>query len=286
MKDLVIIGAGPAGISAALYAVRGGAKTTVIAKDGGALEKADAIQNYYGFPEGISAKELIARGVKQAANLGATIVRGEVVGVGFGQDGYTVKTAEAAFDAGAVIIACGVARNAPPVANLARFEGSGVSYCAVCDGFFFRGKRIAVIGSGKYAASEYDVLKDLAKSAVLLTNGEDPAFDARDIPVDKRKLASLEGDGAVQEVHFADGSALPVDGVFIACGFAGAFELSKKLGLELTGGKIAVDEKRATNIPGIFAAGDCTAGMQQIAKAVCDGMIAGTEALRYLKANG
>ena len=264
MKELVILGQGPAGISAALYAIRGGASVTIIAKDNGALEKADYIQNYYGFENGISAKDLIAQGIKQAENLGARFIRAEVSGIEFSDQGYIIKTTEGAeFNAGAVIIACGTSRNVPPIENIEKFEGAGVSYCAICDGFFFRGKKIAVIGSGAYAKSEYDVLKNIVSDVTILTNGQPPQFD---IPCDMRKIVRFEG-------------------VFIACGSAGAFELSKKLGLESANNKIVVDENRATNIPGIFAAGDCVAGLQQIAKAVNDGMVAGIQALKYLKAN-
>ena len=103
--------------------------------------------------------------------------------------------------------------------------------------------------------------------------------------METKKILAFEGQEKVGEIVFEDGSKGIVDGVFVACGSAGAFELSKKLGLEITGNKIAVNERRETNIPGIYAAGDCTPGLQQIAKAVYDGMIAGTEALKYLKAN-
>ena len=281
MKQLVIIGQGPAGISAALYAVRGGADVTVIANGAGALARAGLIQNYYGFEDGISGRELIEAGVRQAEKLGVRIVRGELFGIEYGEEGFAVKTSAGTLDAGAVVIASGTQRNTPPIAGIDAFDGRGVSYCAVCDAFFFRGKKVGVVGSGAYAASEYEVLKGVIQDVTALTNGEAPQFS---LPCDTRKIARLEGGDALERVVFEDGSAEAFDGLFIACGTAGAFELSRKLGLETANGKIVTDERRATNVPGIFAAGDCTAGMQQIAKAVCDGMIAGTEALKYLKA--
>ena len=281
MKQLVIIGQGPAGISAALYAVRGGADVTVIANGAGALARAGLIQNYYGFEDGISGRELIEAGVRQAEKLGVRMVRGELFGIEYAEEGFAVKTSAGTLDAGAAVIACGTQRNTPPIAGIDAFDGRGVSYCAVCDAFFFRGKKVGVVGSGAYAASEYEVLKGVIQDVTALTNGEAPQFS---LPCDTRKIARLEGGDALERVVFEDGSAEAFDGLFIACGTAGAFELSRKLGLETANGKIVTDEKRATNVPGIFAAGDCTAGMQQIAKAVCDGMIAGTEALKYLKA--
>ncbi len=281
MKQLAIIGGGPAGISAALYAVRGGAEVTVFAKDGGALEKADRIQNYYGFEHGVAAKELIAAGVRQAQHLGAAVKHAEVFGVEFAESGFRIKTADGAFDAGAVIVACGTARNAPPIKNLQTFEGAGVSYCAICDAFFYRGKKVAVVGSGAYARSEYAELKNVVKDVTVLTDGGG-ALDG--IPCNTKKIAAFEGENKLESIVFADGSRENFDGAFIACGSAGAFELAKKVGLEIGGGKLLVNEKRETNVPGIYAAGDCTPGLQQIAKAVCDGMTAGTEALKYLKA--
>lgn len=281
MKQLVIIGQGPAGISAALYAVRGGADVTVVANGAGALARAGLIQNYYGFEDGISGRELIEAGVRQAEKLGVRMVRGELFGIEYAEEGFAVKTSAGTLDAGAAVIACGTQRNTPPIAGIDAFDGRGVSYCAVCDAFFFRGKKVGVVGSGAYAASEYEVLKGVIQDVTALTNGEAPQFS---LPCDTRKIARLEGGDALERVVFEDGSAEAFDGLFIACGTAGAFELSRKLGLETANGKIVTDERRATNVPGIFAAGDCTAGMQQIAKAVCDGMIAGTEALKYLKA--
>lgn len=281
MKQLVIIGQGPAGISAALYAVRGGADVTVIANGAGALARAGLIQNYYGFEDGISGRELIEAGVRQAEKLGVRMVRGELFGIEYGEEGFAVKTSAGTLDAGAAVIACGTQRNTPRIAGIDAFDGRGVSYCAVCDAFFFRGKKVGVVGSGAYAASEYEVLKGVIQDVTVLTDGEAPQFS---LPCDTRKIARLEGGDALERVVFEDGSAEAFDGLFIACGTAGAFELSRKLGLETANGKIVTDERRATNVPGIFAAGDCTAGMQQIAKAVCDGMIAGTEALKYLKA--
>ena len=280
MKEIVIIGNGPAGISAAIYAVRGGASVTVVGKDPGALGKSGRIENYYGFPDGIGAADLIAAGIRQAENLGARVRRGEVFGIEFGPEGYLVKTDGGDLPAGAVIIACGVSRNTPKIRDLEKFEGRGVSWCAVCDGFFFRGKRVAVIGSGPYAESEYGVLKNILRDVTILTNGETPSFS---LPCDTRKIAAVEGGETLSAVVFEDGTREPFDGVFIACGSAGPFELSKKTGLLMENGRLIVNEKRETNIPGIYAAGDCTPGMQQVARAVSDGMTAGTEALRYVK---
>lgn len=283
MKKLVIIGKGPAGISAALYAVRGGLDVTIVAKDGGALQKADKIDNYYGFDGGISARKLLEDGENQARTLGVQFVTDEVVGVEFAESGFAVKTLSKDLEANAVVLACGTSRNVPPIENIEKFEGRGVSYCAICDGFFFRKKKVGVIGSAGYAKSEYGVLKNIIDDVTILTDGKQSSFDS--LPFTDKKIKSFEGGEKLEEVVFEDGTREKYDGVFVACGSAGAFELAKKLGLEIDGNKIVTDDKRATNIPGVYAAGDCVKGLQQIAKAVYDGMLAGTQAIQYLKKN-
>ena len=283
MKKLVIIGKGPAGISAALYAVRGGLDVTIVAKDGGALQKADKIDNYYGFDGGISARKLLEDGENQARTLGVQFVTDEVVGVEFAESGFAVKTLSKDLEANAVVLACGTSRNVPPIENIEKFEGRGVSYCAICDGFFFRKKKVGVIGSAGYAKSEYGVLKNIIDDVTILTDGKQSSFDS--LPFTDKKIKSFEGGEKLEEVVFEDGTREKYDGVFVACGSAGALELAKKLGLEIDGNKIVTDDKRATNIPGVYAAGDCVKGLQQIAKAVYDGMLAGTQAIQYLKKN-
>lgn len=283
MKKLVIIGKGPAGISAALYAVRGGLDVTIVAKDGGALQKAHKIDNYYGFDGGISARKLLEDGENQARTLGVQFVTDEVVGVEFAESGFAVKTLSKDLEANAVVLACGTSRNVPPIENIEKFEGRGVSYCAICDGFFFRKKKVGVIGSAGYAKSEYGVLKNIIDDVTILTDGKQSSFDS--LPFTDKKIKSFEGGEKFEEVVFEDGTREKYDGVFVACGSAGAFELAKKLGLEIDGNKIVTDDKRATNIPGVYAAGDCVKGLQQIAKAVYDGMLAGTQAIQYLKKN-
>ena len=151
MPNIVIIGGGPAGLSAAIYAVRAGMQATVLYKDGGALAKTDKIENYFGFIEPVSGAELLERGQKQAERLGAVLRQTEVTGIEYAAQGFTVKTADGVFDADAVILATGSPRAVPKIEGVAAFEGRGVSYCAICDAFFYRGKDVAVLGQGEYA---------------------------------------------------------------------------------------------------------------------------------------
>ncbi len=286
--DVLIIGAGPAGISAALYARRGGLEVTVVTKgiETGGLAKADKIENYYGFAEPISGKELLRRGAAGAKRLGVHIVEDELLGLSFNDtfDGFKAEAKKHIFEAPAVILAAGAARTTLPLPGIQEFEGRGVSYCAICDAFFFRGKTVAVIGSGEYALHEAEVLLPHAKKVLLLTNGEKPAVKLPDtIELHTEKLAAVEGEGRVERIRLEDGRELPADGVFLAIGTAGSTELARKIGALLEGANIKTDDKQATNVPGLFAAGDCTGGLLQVSKAVYEGSVAGLAALRYVR---
>lgn len=286
--DVLIIGAGPAGVSAALYARRGGLDVTIVTKgiETGGLAKTDKIENYYGFAEPIAGKELLRRGAAGAKRLGVHIVEDELLSLAFNDtfDGFKAEAKEHAFAAPAVILAAGAARATLPIPGIKEFEGRGVSYCAICDAFFFRGKTVAVIGSGEYALHEAQVLLPHAKKVLLLTNGEKPAAQLPEtIELHTEKLAAVEGEDRVERVRLADGSELPVDGVFLAIGTAGSTELARKIGALLEGSNIKTDAKQATNVPGLFAAGDCTGGLLQVSKAVYEGSVAGLSALRYVR---
>ena len=284
MTKLIIIGDGPAGASAALYALRGNIDTTVISKGYGALEKAHAIENYYGLATPLPGKELHDLGVSQVRKLGADIVSKEVVGISF--DGkFKVLTADEEFSADALIIATGTSRKVPRIKGIADFEGLGVSYCAVCDGFFHRGKDVAVLGSGKYALHEAQALLPIAGSVTVLTDGAPPEVEfPSEIKVDERKISHLDGSPmALSTVVFDDSSSMTISGLFIAQGSASSTDLARKVGIATDSNKIVVDENMATNIPGIFACGDCTGGLLQVSKAVYDGATAGNSVVKYLR---
>ena len=275
MANVVIIGAGPAGVSAALYTARAGVDTTVLTKGPGALARAEGIENYYGVPGPVSGAELERRGIEGAEAVGVKFVHTEAVGLTF-TDKLTVETLAGDFPADAVILATGASRAAPPVPGLAALEGRGVSYCATCDAFFYRGKDVAVLGSGEYALHEIAALLPLAKSVTLLTGGAEltASFPAQ-VAVRTQKVEAILGPDKVSGVQLAGGEVLPVDGVFVAMGVAGSTALARKMGAQVEGNRIVVDDKMMTTIPGLFAAGDCTGGLLQVAKAVYEGAVAG-----------
>jgi thioredoxin reductase (NADPH) len=283
MSNVIIIGNGPAGISTALYTARAGLETIVIGKDYGALNKAKEIENYYGFQQPISGRDLIDNGIAQAKRLGVTILYEEVLGISFNEN-LVIQTKSKNYEADSVVLATGSSRFAPNIKGLKEFEGHGVSYCAVCDAFFYRGKDVAILGDGEYAIHEALELLPTSKSVTILTNGKTPtASIPKEIKVNTNAIHAIKGNQLLDKITFKDGSTISASGLFIAIGVAGSTDLARKLGANTNGNKIVIDEKMATNIPGLFAAGDCTGGLLQISKAVYEGALAGTEIIKYLR---
>ena len=283
MPNIVIIGSGPAGVSAALYTARAGVETTVLTKGPGALDRAAHIQNYYGFAEPISGAELERRGIEGARALGVQFVTTEAVGLTY-TDKLTVETLAGEFPADAVILATGASRAAPKIPGLAGLEGHGVSYCATCDAFFYRGKDVAVLGSGEYALHEVQALLPVVQSVTLLTNGAPlTAQFPPEVTVCPETVDAILGEQTVTGVQLNGGRQVPLSGVFVALGVAGSTALARKLGAEVEGNRIVVDEKMQTTLPGLYAAGDCTGGLLQVAKAVYEGALAGTEAAKAVR---
>ena len=288
MAKIIIIGSGPAGVSAALYTARAGVDTTVLTRGGGALERAEEIENYYGFAHPVSGAELERRGIEGAKAVGVRFVETEAVGLTF-TDRLTVETLAGDFPADAVILATGASRAAPRIPGLTELEGRGVSYCAACDAFFYRGKDVAVLGGGDYALHEAQALLPVARSVTVLTNGAAPAAQfPPEVQVRTEAVEAVlnDGTGRVAGVRLAGGETLAAAGVFVALGVAGSTALARKLGAAVDGNRIVVDDTMMTSIPGLYAAGDCTGGLLQIAKAVYEGAQAGTEAAKALRKGG
>ena len=285
MYDVIIIGAGPAGISAGLYTIRANLKVLILYKDQSALEKTDRIENYYGFEKGISGQDLYEAGIKQAKNLGVEVKKEEVTNIQFGENNqYTVMTENQNYDTKTVIFATGNKKNIPKIKGIKEFEGKGVSYCAVCDGFFYKNKDIAVLGNGRYAISETNALIHIANHITILTDGEKPPeIRAENVDIDTRKIREIKGDKKIEEIEFEDSTKMKTDGLFVALGVAGSNEFAKKLGILTQKDRIVVNENMETNIPGIYACGDCTGGLLQVSKAVYEGAKAGLQAIRYLR---
>lgn len=283
MFDVIIIGKGPAGITASIYIQRAGLNSLVIGKDLGALAKTDKIENYYGFKEPISGKELLETGIKQAENLGSKIISEEVISIGY-EENFIVKTTKRIYNSTSLILATGSNRNSSNIKGIKEFEGRGISYCAVCDAFFYRGKDVAVLGSGDYAISEAMELAPIAKSVTILTNGKKaPEYRSENIKINENPVKEFIGNEKIDKIEFENNDKINIDGVFIAEGVASSTDLAKKIGAETKNNNIIVNENQETNIKGMYACGDCTQGIKQITKAVYEGTKAGLEAVKFVR---
>ena len=285
MYDVVIIGAGPAGISAALYAKRANKSVLVLYHGESQLEKAHLIDNYYGFDGGISGGDLYNNGIKQAKTLGAEVKNEEVLHITMNADmNYDIKTSQGEYTGKALILATGNKKLKPNLKGVEEFDAKGISYCAICDGFFYRNKTVGVLGNGDYALSEAADLENIAKKVYILTDGKEaPETDKYEVIT--KKLSEITGETKVSGVLFDDGSTLELDGVFVALGVAGGADFAKKLGIALDGDSIKVNGDMSTNIPGVFSCGNITGGLLQVCKAVYEGAEAGLSAVKYLKDN-
>lgn len=288
MYDSIIIGSGPAGITASLYMIRAGLKVLVISKNQSALDKAEKVENYYGFENGISGKELKDTGIKQAKNLGVKFLEKEVTSIKYSENGYEVIVANQGIDekylAKTIVLATGTNRNKPRIKGLKEFEGKGISYCAICDGAFFRNKNVGVLGNGDYAISEIQELIPIVKSVTMYTNGLDPIeYRVDNVNINTKKIREFRGNNIIEEIEFEDDTREEINGIFIAQGVATSTDFAKKLGAMIENNYIVVNDKMETTIPNIYACGDCTGGLLQISKAVYEGTVAGLEVIRKLK---
>lgn len=288
MYDVIIVGKGPAGISAALYTTRANLKTLVIAKGYSEVAKAGKIENYYGFPEPVSGKDLIENGISQAKRLGVEIVEDEVISFRKNSN-YTVVASGGSYEATAVLLATGQVWKKIRIENLSNFEGKGVAYCSTCDGFFYRDLAIGVLGYQDYAAHEAAELENFSKNITLFTNGQELrisekyAGNLERYKINKKKIVRLEGSEFLEKIIFDDGTNEKIDGLFVAFGSASSSDFAKQLGVITDGDTIVTDENMMTNLEGLFAAGDCTGGLKQIAAAVGKGALAGKKIIDYVR---
>ena len=304
--DVLIIGAGPAGFTAAIYAARFGLDTIIISKDlGGNMALTDLIENYPGFPEGISGSELTSRMHEQVKNLGVDVIFDEVERIDPTECAYyegpckfAVKTKNGKeYKAKTIIIAVGAAPRKLHVPGEEEFTGRGVSYCATCDGPLFKGKKVIVVGGGNTALQEALYLKSIGVDVTLVHRRD--KFRADKILQDRFKesgipailntvVTEIKGNGKVEAVKLknrvtGEETEMKVDGVFIFIGYEPKTDFVKHLGITDEYGYIPVDMYMRTKIKGIFAAGDITNVFKQIAVAVGQGAIAANSAKELLE---
>ncbi len=252
MYDVIVIGDGPAGITAALYAKRRNLNVCIISKRESGLKKAEKIENFYGFPDGISGEELYNNGIKQAQKLKIENIIDEVVELKFSGN-FEIETVNSKYEAKAVILATGVNRNVPQIKGIQQFEGKGISYCAICDAFFYKGKDVAVLGSGNYAIHEAEQLKPIVKSVTILTNGEQIIENRNiDVSVMKKPIREFRGDSKIKEIEFEDSSVKQINGVFIALSIASSNDLARTLGARIENNHIVVNSNMETTVPRVI----------------------------------
>lgn len=299
--DLIIIGGGPAGLTAGIYAGRARLKTLLLEKliHGGQMMSTDLVENYPGFPEGISGFELSDRMRKQAERFGLEIRTQEVLELKPGKPGHTVVLEDGRLTAGAIIIATGAHYRRLRVPGEDRLVGKGVSFCATCDGAFFKDEEIAMVGGGDNALTETIFLARFAKKIHLIHRRNQlrgaKYLQERIFQLDKvevhwdSEVVEFQGQDNLEAVKLlnvktGETEVLPLIGAFIAIGMLPNGDWLKDLLPMDEWGFLLTDEVMATDIPGIFAAGDIRAKLwRQISTAVGDGSMAAIAAENYLE---
>ncbi len=279
LYDALIIGRGPAGLSCAVYTIRANLKTLVVGKLNSALLKADKIENYYGFENPLSGQELLSAGESQGRRLGVEFVEDEVVGIEK-EDHFKVTCTGAVYEAKTVLLATGSPPIKAPIKKLEQFEGKGISYCTTCDGFFYRNKKVGVLGFTDYAVHEALELLPFTKDVTLYTNGvpfklsENAKDKLKSFRVNESRIKEITGEELLGGLAFEDGQTESLQGLFVAFGSASSTSFALKLGIAMEGKSIKVNDRMETNIPGLYAAGDCTGIFKQVSVAVGQGAIA------------
>jgi len=298
--QLIIIGGGPAGLSAGIYAARSKLDTLLIEKAGlgGQILNAELVENYPGFPQGVSGAELGSLMAQQAAKYGLSTAMAEVEGIEVLGREKIVRTSEGQYRSRAVIVAGGSEYTRLGVAGEQEFLGRGVSYCAMCDGAFFRDEVVGVVGGGNVALNDAIFLTRFASKVIVIHRRDqlratralqDRAFAQPGIEfVWDTVVESINGDSQVRglrlrNVKSGKESSLKVSGVFVAVGHRPNTEYLKSLLKLDEGGFIPVSGQMETAVPGIYAAGDIRAGsVRQVVSAVGDGATAVIAAERFL----
>ncbi|MEM2273224.1 MAG: thioredoxin-disulfide reductase [Candidatus Bathyarchaeia archaeon] len=300
--DLIIIGAGPAGLTAGIYGARSGLKTLILEKGqtGGTLNEIPLIENYPGFPNGISGQELAERLVSQCVKFGAKIQEFvEATEIDLSGNERTVKTDGGTYPAESIIIASGSRHRKLGVPGEKEFEGRGVSYCAICDGPLFKNLEVLVVGGGNAAVTSALYLSDLGAKVYLAHRRRQ--LRAEEIYVREisrrgikvlwsSEVKEIVGDNRVRgvilsNIETGETLTLDVDGVFVLIGEVPNSEFAKTSGIKVDEeGYIIVDALQRTNVPGIYAAGDVTTHpIKQIGSAIGQAIVASMEAYKYVK---
>jgi thioredoxin reductase (NADPH) len=299
-SDIAVIGGGPAGLTAGLYAARGGASVTLYEElfPGGQIAKTPLVENYPGFPDGVVGYEVGSLIQKQAEKFGLKVEYAGATGLVLCEDPKRIVLPDREDTAKAVILCMGAHARSLGIPREEELVGAGVSYCATCDGAFFKGKAVAIVGGGDTAISDALYLARFCSSVTIVHRRDE--FRASAVLVEKAKetpniqLAlscvpvSLVGEKFVEGLEIRDLKTgetrlVPVSGVFVAVGIAPQTDLVKNIVILNEGGSIVTDALMKTNIPGVYAAGDIrNTPLRQVITACADGAVAATSALEFI----
>jgi thioredoxin reductase (NADPH) len=302
LENVIIIGSGPAGLTAAIYTARANLNPLVFTGNeiGGQVSITNEVENYPGFPEGLTGPELVEKFQKQAERFGTRIEYGEVTEVDFEVQPFRVKTYDNEYQAKAIVIATGASPRKLGVPGEAEFTGRGVSYCATCDGFFFRDREIAVVGGGDSALEEGVFLTKFANRVRIIHRRDElrAGYTLQERAKRNQKIefvwdtvvTEINGNGAVESVQVknvktGEASTLKVDGVFIYVGHYPNSHLFKdKLEMD-EHGYLITDQNTRTSVPGVFAAGEIADPVfRQVVSSAGEGCKAAIQVERYLTA--
>lgn len=295
-KDIVIIGAGIGGLTSAIYLKRANADFAILEANlvGGQLNKLNEVENYPGFKK-TSGKEILSSLLEQTSSLGIEIEKGSVQTILADPKGFKVISDKEAYITKAVIIASGLSRADKPLPGEKEFLGRGVSYCATCDGSFFKDDEVVVYGNNDIALEEALYLSNIVKTLHFVVTGDSILGDESLVKklqsqnnidiIYSKTILSINGDMfRVSEITLSDGTSIPCHGVFPYTGNKSSSDFLSNLKPETSGSFIVTDENMKTNIDGLFAIGDVRQkGLRQLVTAASDGAIAALEANKYVK---
>ena len=289
--DVAIIGCGPAGIQAAIHAARRKVSVVLIGKPGNSAMNGARIENYFGIPGAMNGDMILKNGMSQAKIFGCKILEKNIISASNEGPSFQLTTEDDEdIHAKSVIIATGISRKELNVPGEKTLYGKGVSYCAVCDCGFYRGKTVLIIGDETEAAVSAELMTRYASKVYwvyrTINASQNVVIKASNAGVEmiNSDVKSIIGSERVESVILEDGSTIQTDGVFIELGAKSSADIAMDLDvIPRTDDTIKVDDRCATDVPGVFACGDVTGKPWQVARAVGQGCVAGTSAAEYVK---
>ncbi len=290
-SDIIIIGSGPAGLQAAMHASKRASCLVFGNIESSNLYNAH-INNYLCVEPQVDGSQLLLKGVEQAKASGARFVEEDVFNIEMLENGFKVSGIDKSYASKAIIIASGISHKKLNVPGEKELLGMGVSYCADCDCMFYKGKTVVIVGGGSAALRAADIMLKFASKVYLaagefsVDEGKLSALAAKGVEIIEDSISEIKGSMKVESVLFNSGKEISVDGVFIELGARAIKDLAIMLGIMLDNKfmqYIVADDSMATNVKGVFAAGDVTGMPFQLAKAVGQGCIAGISAADYIK---